>query len=157
MVNVVLARVDDRLIHGQVMTAWVQFTGAKHIIIVDDATAKDEFTRTIITMAVPKNIKLNIFSIEEAITFKNTSKEDVDVILLAKYPGAFYQLIERGWALDSIVIGGMGTNKDREKLYKNVAASDSEREIMKKMIDHGVNIRIQIIPDQKSVSVNELL
>lgn len=157
MVNVVLARVDDRLIHGQVMTAWVQFTGANHIIIVDDETAKDEFTRTILTMAVPKNIKLHIFCIEEAIAFKNTVEEDLNVILLAKYPGAFYQLIERGWNLNTIVIGGMGSNKDRVKLYKNVAASNSEREIMKKMIDHGVNIRIQIIPDQKSISVHELL
>ena len=45
MGEIVLARIDDRLIHGQVMTAWLQFTGGNHIVIVDDATAGDEFTQ----------------------------------------------------------------------------------------------------------------
>ena len=43
MSKIVLARVDDRLIHGQVMTAWLQYTEGNHIVIVDDATAKDDF------------------------------------------------------------------------------------------------------------------
>ena len=47
MGEIVLARIDDRLIHGQVMTAWLQFTGGNHIVIVDDATAGDEFTKSI--------------------------------------------------------------------------------------------------------------
>lgn len=157
MVNVALARVDDRLIHGQVMTAWVQYTGAKHIIIVDDATAKDEFTRMVISMAVPKTIKLDIFTVEEAAEYRSTCVDSHDVILLAKVPDVFYQLIERGWNIDSVIIGGMGTNKDRSKLYKNVAASDSERDILRKMIDKGIDVKIQIIPDQKSVDVKECL
>ena len=59
MGEIVLARIDDRLIHGQVMTAWLQFTGGNHIVIVDDATAGDEFTKSIMSMAVPNGIKLS--------------------------------------------------------------------------------------------------
>lgn len=45
MTKIVLARVDDRLIHGQVMTAWIQYTGGNHIVIVDDVTAQDDLDR----------------------------------------------------------------------------------------------------------------
>lgn len=65
MGEIVLARIDDRLIHGQVMTAWLQFTGGNHIVIVDDATARDEFTKSIMSMAVPNGIKLSILGVAD--------------------------------------------------------------------------------------------
>lgn len=156
MSNIKLARVDDRLIHGQVMTAWLQYTGAKRIIIIDNATAEDEFTRTIISMAVPNNIQLEILTVNDAAEYlKNV--DDTPLILLAKYPDAFLQIVERGVELKEVVIGGMGANKDRSKLYKNIAASDKEREVMKELIRRGITVRIQVIPDQKSVSVDSYL
>lgn len=157
MKNIKLARVDDRLIHGQVMTAWVQYTGARHIVIIDDQTAADEFTSTIISMAVPKNIGLDILSVSDAAEFLKSGEVDKPMILLAKYPDAFLQVIERGVPLEEVVVGGMGANKDRTKLYKNIAATDEERDIFKSMIDKGVHVRIQVIPDEKSVDIKTVL
>ena len=54
MSNIVLARIDDRLIHGQVMTAWVQYTGGNEIVIADDKVANDPFLSAVITRAVWK-------------------------------------------------------------------------------------------------------
>ena len=51
MSNIVLARIDDRLIHGQVMTAWVQYTGGNEIVIADDKVANDPFLSAVITGA----------------------------------------------------------------------------------------------------------
>lgn len=153
MSNIKLARVDDRLIHGQVMTNWLQFTGANQIIIIDDGTAKDEFTRTVISMAVPKNVTLKIFTINDAIDFLVNEDDDKPTILLAKFPDAFLQLHEKGVKLEEVVIGGMGAKKERVKLYKNIAASERERDIMNKLIERGVHVKIQIIPDEKSVTI----
>ncbi|SES95330.1 PTS system sorbose subfamily IIB component [Enterococcus malodoratus] len=55
--SIVLARIDDRLIHGQVMTSWLNYTGANRIIIVDDETANDTFLKMIVTSVAPANIK----------------------------------------------------------------------------------------------------
>ena len=51
MENILLARVDDRLIHGQVMTAWLKRYPAKQVIIVDDGVAKDDFMASVLQMA----------------------------------------------------------------------------------------------------------
>ncbi|MBE6083621.1 MAG: PTS sugar transporter subunit IIB, partial [Tissierellaceae bacterium] len=56
MANIVLTRIDDRLIHGQVMTAWVKQTKATRIIIIDDVVAKDDFMKKVLTMAAPPGI-----------------------------------------------------------------------------------------------------
>lgn len=157
MAKIVLARVDDRLIHGQVMTAWLQYTGGNHIIIVDDATAKDEFTKTIIKMAVPVGIGLDIFTIEDAAEKIKVLPDQKKLIILAKVPQIFLTLIEEGVQISEVILGGMGANKNRKKFYKNIAATDLERECIKKIFLQGVIVKIQVIPDEKSVSVEKLL
>lgn len=93
MTKIVLARVDDRLIHGQVMTAWIQYTGGNHIVIVDDVTAQDDFTKQIMQMAVPAGIKLDIYNVQEAPQKINANQTD-KLIILAKTPQVFLQLIQ---------------------------------------------------------------
>lgn len=156
MYNIKLARVDDRLIHGQVMTAWLQYTGAKRIVIIDNQTAADEFTRTVISMACPGHIELKIFGIDEAADYIKAA-DNTPMILLVKNPEGFLQLVERGVEIEEVIVGGMGANKDRSKFYKNIAASDKEREIMRELISRNVKVRIQVIPDQKAVQVDEFL
>lgn len=119
MTKIVLARVDDRLIHGQVMTAWIQYTGGNHIVIVDDVTAQDDFTKQIMQMAVPAGIKLDIYNVQEAPQKINANQTD-KLIILAKTPQVFLQLIQAQVALPGVIIGGMGANKGRQKVYKNI-------------------------------------
>ena len=136
MGEIVLARIDDRLIHGQVMTAWLQFTGGNHIVIVDDATAGYEFTKSIMSMAVPNGIKLSI---------------------LAKEPQTYWQLIEKGVTFDEIIIGGMGARKDRKTFHKNISASEEEKETFRKIVAQNVKMKIHVIPDQGSQAIEGLL
>lgn len=157
MAKVVLARVDDRLIHGQVMTAWLQYVGANHIIIIDDETASDDFLKSVIEMSVPREIKLNIYHCDESAAEIKKMSDDEKVMILAKVPESFLALIETGLPLKKIIIGGMGANPKRTKLYKNISASDVERETFKKIIAHDTEVVIHIIPDQKAVGVEEYL
>ena len=67
MLNIVLTRIDDRLIHGQVVTAWAKITKANRIIVVDDEVAMDEFMVKILKMAAPRSFKIGIHSGEKTI------------------------------------------------------------------------------------------
>lgn len=156
MQNVLLARVDDRLIHGQVMTAWMKRLPAKQIIIIDDKTAKDDFMITVLGMAAPQGVKVHVFDCEKAAALlkKGIKKPS---ILLAKTPLTYTKLIELGVELKAINIGGMGINQERMTLYKNIAASQEEREAMKTMLANGVDIKIQVIPQDNSVEIKKLL
>ncbi len=158
MAKIVLTRIDDRLIHGQVMTAWLNYTGANRIVIVDDIVAKDEFIISILKMAVPAGIKVNIYDITKAVTKFQEEKETNDkIIILVKTPQTVYSLLEKGLEIKNLNVGGMGAQPGRKKLYRNISASDEEKEIFKKLIAKGIETTIRIIPDNKEVKVDKLL
>ncbi|HEY8805382.1 MAG TPA: PTS sugar transporter subunit IIB [Clostridium sp.] len=157
MKNIVFTRIDDRLIHGQVMTAWVQYTRGNEILIVDDAVAKDEFLKTIMTATTPSGISLHIFSVAEAAEYLKGSDDGKKIILLAKTPATIYGILENGIMLEKLNIGGIGARKDRTKLYRNISATDEERDIFRKIIEKGVNVKVQVIPDDKPVNIGKFL
>ena len=122
MSKIVLARIDDRLIHGQVMTAWLQFVNGNRIIVIDDETANDEFLRMVMEMAVPQGIKFDAYTVDESIeNLRNIESGDENIILLAKTPDVYLKLIESGISIDKVVVGGMGANSERSKFYKNIS------------------------------------
>lgn len=157
MARIVLARIDDRLIHGQVMTAWMQFVGGNHIVIVDDETAADPFLKSVLEMAVPREIKLDVFGCDAAAEEIARMGEAERVVILAKGSACFLRLIETGLPLKKVVIGGMGACADRTKFYKNISASEAERGAFREIMARGVALVIHIIPDQTAVDVAEFL
>ena len=69
MENLVLTRIDDRLIHGQVMTAWIKNKKATQVVIVDDLVAEDDYMIEVLEMAIPEEIAIGIFNKEDGVTF----------------------------------------------------------------------------------------
>lgn len=160
MSKIVLARVDDRLIHGQVMTAWVKHTNGNKIVIVDDATYNDEFMQSILTMSVPSDITLKIYNMDKGLSelskITNDGKDD-RIIVLVKTPDVIEFLIDGGVEIKELIIGGMGSKAGRKVLYKNISASQQEREVLRSIKDKNVEVKIHIIPAQKPISVEKYL
>jgi len=156
MENLILARIDDRLIHGQVMTAWMKVMPAKKIIIVDNKVAKDAFMISVLELAAPSGVKVSVFTEGQAI---EALKEGLSVptIMLAKTPLAYKALVDGGVPLTAINIGGMGMNAGRKTLFKNIAATDEERSVFKEFIDKGIDVKIQIIPAEREIEVKNIL
>lgn len=156
MENLILTRIDDRLIHGQVMTAWMKVMPAKQIIIVDDKVAADDFMKDVLEMAAPAGVKMNICSVEQAIGILNQGLS-VPTIMLAKTPLTLKALIDGGAELKAINIGGIGMNEGRKTLYKNIAVTEEERQILKDFIQKGIDVKIQIIPAEKVIDLKNIL
>ncbi|WP_317313572.1 PTS sugar transporter subunit IIB [Absicoccus porci] len=157
MSNIVLARIDDRLIHGQVMTAWVSYVGGKEIVIVDDKVANDPFLSTVIAGAVPKNLKVQTLTVDQTAQYLLKNQEHENVILLAKGPETYLNLVNEGVDIAEINLGGMGSKQERKKLYKNIAVSDSERDTFKELLAKGVHVYIQVVPNMESVELKKLI
>lgn len=75
--GIVLVRIDDRLIHGQVMTSWLNYTGANKIMVIDDGVAEDPFMKSVLKTCVPANVKLATFKVD----VKSAMKVFADSIL----------------------------------------------------------------------------
>lgn len=156
MQNLVLTRIDDRLIHGQVMTAWIKNKGANQVVIVDDAAANDEYMVEVLEMAIPEEIAIGIFTKEEGVQFFS-QELDAPTILLVKGPEVLNYLVDNGIAIDAIDIGGMGTRPNRRVLYKNISTSEEENEQFKDLLEKNVNVFIQVMPQDKPVNVGNYL
>lgn len=157
MGEIVLARVDDRLIHGQVMTSWLNYTGANRIIIIDNETAADPFMSMIVTSVAPANIKTEVFNVEEGSKKLKDIGDSDKIIVLAKTPSTYVELIEQGVEIPTMNIGGMGAKPGRKKLYKNISASEKEKNDLKKVVDKGIPVSIRIIAEDKAIDVKHLL
>lgn len=117
MENLLLVRIDDRLIHGQVMTAWMKTLPAKQIIVVDNKVAKDDFMLFVLQNAAPSGIKVIALTEDEALQ-KLQGGLDVPSFVLAKSPLSLKKLVENGIDIKAVNIGGMGMKAGRTTVYK---------------------------------------
>lgn len=157
MRNIVFTRIDDRLIHGQVMTAWVHETKANEIVIIDNEVAQDDFLKMIMTSSAPAGIKVLIMSDEEAITYLTQDPDGNKLIVLAKSPKVIKTITDGGVKIERLNVGGMGSRKDRTQLYRNISASDEERACFKQLMSDGTSIYVQVIPEEKSTNIEQYL
>ena len=81
MKHIVWTRIDDRLIHGQVMTQWIQYTEANEVLIIDDGVAKDSFLQMVMKSSVPGKISLKVLSVKDAIGYLNEDGKHEKIIM----------------------------------------------------------------------------
>lgn len=153
MLNIVLTRIDDRLIHGQVVTAWSKVTKATRIIVVDDEVAVDEFMVKILKMAAPSSFKIGIHTIADATAILKEEDQGERVIVLVKTPKTVEALVENGVAIRELNLGGMGATQGRKQLYRNISISDDEKACFQRLIQHGVQVTVQIVPDASPMDI----
>ena len=145
MKNIVWTRIDDRLIHGQVMTQWIQQASTNEVVIVDDAVAKDAFLQMIMKSSVPAKISLKIFSVSDAIEYLLKEPDDKKVFILVKTPGVLVSLVKAGVVLDFVNVGGIGAKAGRKTLYKNISTSDEENKDLRTLIDQGIKVFFRVV------------
>ena len=157
MKNIVLARIDERLIHGQVMTGWIKMCDANAILVIDDASANNAFLKRILFAAAPKETELFVKTTQDGIAYLKEDSENEKVLVLAKTPGPFLQAIKEGVTFKEINLGNMGGAPNRKRFNKNVNASDEEIAEFKAIIDAGVPIYLQMVPSDSKVDISTLL
>ena len=148
MKNNVLARVDDRLIHTEILTLWVPEVRANRIIIVDDVVAKDKFRSKVIKEMAPQGLIIHVYGIDRA-TEKLKEAPSFDgerVIVIAESPLVFEELIKRGIKINQLNIGGMGIRGER----KAVASDTMEMEAIHELIKKHVHVYFQTVPTRSS-------
>ena len=162
MRNVVLARIDERLLHGQVCTKWMQATHANVIVLADDDLVNDKFTCKIFMGMKPAGTELQIFTVDQAIEYlKEDSPENEKVMLLTKCAQSFLRMNEAGVVYDKIICGSAAVSGNkygkRKKLIRDLFASDSEKDAMRALIDKGVTMVYQLSIDNAPVDLAKLL
>jgi D-glucosaminate PTS system EIIB component len=147
-----LVRIDDRLIHGQVVAVWLRALGAERIVIVDDATAHDEFLREVLTLAAPAGVPVEVHDLatgsDRLIALAATPEP---VIVLTRTPRTVLALRRAGVPIEVVDLGGMGAGPGRRRLHRTISVSPDELRDLRELEQLGTRVEIQIVADDRPI------
>lgn len=154
---IVDARIDDRLIHGQVCSFWVPQYGVDRIVVVDDDIAQDEMRKTALRFGCPAECKLSIFSAAKAAEkFSAHIDRGIKVMILCNRPQPILAMAEHGFAVDYVTVGNMSTKPDARQVRTTVYVSPEEWEAFGGLAKRGISIFDQMIPTDPREDITEL-
>ena len=154
--SVTLARIDERLIHGQIAYSWTRAYPSDTVVVVDDGAAGDEFQITLLRMACPPALQCEVLGTDAATEYIG-AHESQRLFLVAKTPGAFLRLVEGGITLPSVNVGGLYFAEGRRQISTTVYVDDALSADLRKLDDLGAKPEIRTAPSDRSVPVTDLL
>ena len=159
--SIILARVDDRLIHGQITCSWVNRLKITMILVVNDKIATNPFLVKMLPLAAPlsPDIKIGALTIKDAINqFTSGGYQEESVMLLTENPQDMLTLLQNGIKLDWINVGQIGGKPGRKTIIQAVSASEEEAKIYREMAKY-VNGQViyQQVAEEKPMDFLNLL
>jgi len=157
--NIELVRVDNRLVHGQILESWVPHVKAQCIIVADDAIAGDVFNKTVIRMAVPSEIELIINTIEDFVhNFVFERNSGKNTIVLFSSIKDVCKAFALGFHFDKLNIGNIHHEDFKVCCSPSVFLCDTEiDDILKLLENSGVAVELKRVPQEKAINIKEAL
>lgn len=156
MPNIVLTRIDNRLIHGQVATMWSSSVGANLLLVANDEVSKNEFRQGLMDMAAPSFAQTRYFSIEKTINIINRASESQHIAIICETPQDVLKLVEGGVPIKKVNIGNMHIAQGKRQVSKAVCIDDNDVDAFKKLKALGVELEIRRVPSESAESIDEL-
>ena len=150
-------RIDDRLIHGQVVGCWTPQYSLDKIVIVDDEILKDKERKAALKFGCPENVSLSFHSAHKAAEILNRGGDNGHrVMLLARSPKSLLEMIQAGYKISRITVGNMSPHGDNNLHIKGTTyISPQDLVDFKELVKAGVDIIMQFKPDDKPESLND--
>lgn len=155
MAELVLARVDSRLVHGQVLIQWAKKTRANSVCIVDDEVAQDAMLIGLFKMAMPKGTTLEVLTAEEVAGFLSAQKGRV--ILIFKDIVHVQAAVQTGVSVRNLQVAGLGRREGRIQVYPTVFLSEADAERLHSIQEKGIQVYFQALPEQKPLCLEDAL
>ena len=156
MPNIVLTRIDNRLIHGQVATQWSSSIGANLLLVANDDVASNTFRQGLMDMAAPSYAATRYWSIEKTIATIHKASDSQKIFLICETPQDVLKLVEGGVPVKKLNIGNMHMSEGKIQVAGSVAVDASDVEAFKKLRELGVELEIRKVPSVGSESVEKL-
>jgi mannose PTS system EIIAB component len=155
----VLARIDSRLLHGQVATAWTKETRPTRIIVVSDAVAKDELRKSLIQQAAPPGVKAHVVPIKKMIELAKDDKHfgGQRALLLFENPQDVLRVVEGGVPLETINVGSMAHSPGKVQPNKVLAFDQNDIDTFKKLKELGLKFDVRKVPTDSKANMDEIL
>ena len=156
--SIVLVRIDNRLVHGQILEAWVPAVNANCIVVANNQAAALPFQRTLMAAAVPRGIKLVVGSVEESTQLlRSGDLSGFRVLLLYASAQDALDGFRQGVGFAALNLGNMHAGEGKQKLSCTISLAPEDVKNLRELEGCGVHITSQCIPSDRERDWNKLL
>ena len=156
--DVVLVRVDNRLVHGQILEAWIPHTKASCLAVVDDGVANDIFNETVVRMAVPHDIEVIVSGVEDfARNYVYGRGNGKRTIVLFSSIGHAFRAFTLGFRFAELNIGNSYAEVCTKHCTTSVTLGDEDIHDIEALLDAGVAVELRRIPRDRPIDVRKIL
>jgi len=153
-----LARIDDRLIHGQVATRWTKETNVKRIIVVSDEVAADTVRKTLLTQVAPPGVTAHVVDVAKMIRVYNNPKYAGErVMLLFTNPTDVERIVEGGVKVTSVNVGGMAFRQGKTQVNNAVSVDEKDIEAFTKLNARGIELEVRKVSTDQKLKMMDLI
>lgn len=156
MPDIVLTRIDARLIHGQVATQWCGSVGANLLLVANDEVAGNEMRQGLMNMAAPAYAQTRFFTIEKTCAIISKASPQQHIAIICDCPQDVLRLVEGGVPIKKVNIGNMHMAEGKRQVATSVAVSDDDVACFKKLQDLGVELEIKRVPSTATEPIDKL-
>jgi PTS system mannose-specific IIB component len=157
-IKYVLARIDSRLLHGQVATAWTKTTQPNRIIVVSDAVAHDDLRKKLITEAAPPGVKANVVPVDKMIQVaKDPRFGETKALLLFETPQDALRAINGGVDIKELNIGSMAHSVGKVAVSKVLSLGTDDVKTFEELKAKGIQFDVRKVPSDSKENMDEIV
>ncbi len=156
MPNILLTRIDSRLIHGQVSTQWTSVVGANLILVANDQVAGDTFRQNLMNMSAPSYAQTRYFTIEKTINIIHKASPNQKIFIIVDNPQDVVKMVEGGVPIKKVNIGNMHMAEGKRQVATVVAVDDDDVAAFKRLQELGVELEIRKVPSESAENISKL-
>lgn len=156
MPNILLTRIDNRLIHGQVATQWNSSLGANLILVANDEVAGNKMRQSLMDMAAPSGVATRYFTLEKTIEIIHKAADRQKIFIICESPADVLTLVEGGVPIKKVNIGNMHMSEGKRQVATSVAVDETDVAAFESLRDKGVELEIRRVPSMPAEEVSKL-
>lgn len=156
MANIVLTRIDNRLIHGQVATQWSGNIGANLLLVANEDVASNAMRQGLMDMAAPSYAQTRYWSIQKTIDTIHKASDKQKIFLICENPQDVLKLVEGGVPIKKVNIGNMHMAAGKRQVAGSVAVDDNDVAAFKRLQELGVELEIRRVPQEGAENISKL-
>lgn len=153
MTTISFLRIDDRLVHGQVIVGWLPEVKPEELVVVNDKVAEDSMRQDLMSLSVPPDVELNFYSTADV------TDEDVGEgsFILVSSPKDAWECLQKGIKPERFNVGGMHSKEGKEEIFEALHVDDEDRKYFDLIIKSGVEPIFQPTPQNEPRPLGSIL
>jgi len=155
--NILMTRIDNRLVHGQVGVTWVSTLGANLLLVANDDAANDLVQQNLMDMVVADGVQTRYFTLQKTINIIAKAASHQKIFIVCKTPQDVLTLVKGSVPITFVNVGNMHFSSGKKQIHKTVSVDEADIAAFNELTKLGVTSEVRRVPDEAGEMIGELL